>query len=206
MRAYSEFQVHDNHTVAQIAPSGIFVGNPDFLTPNAIHFENPLLSPAWISTIAANNGGAPCAANGDTAQMLIGRRNIEGGGRQDDIRHSSYRGVLGVKGELLQNWNYDVYGQSGRVLYEGVYRNDFSKTRALRAMDVIPNGIVLNGTTFSTPRVPVGTPVCRSETTGVDANCRPYNIWALGGVTQDALDYLQTPGLQNGYTSQTVVS
>jgi len=138
--------------------------------------------------------------------MLIGRRNIEGGGRQDDIRHSSYRGLLGVKGELLQNWNYDVYGQSGRVLYEGVYRNDFSKTRALRAMDVIPNGIVLNGTTFSTPRVPVGTPVCRSETTGVDANCRPYNIWSLSGVTQDALDYLQTPGLQNGYTSQTVVS
>src|SRR6266705_3103531 len=41
MRAYSEFQFHDNHTVAQIAPSGIFVGNPDFLTPNAIHFENP---------------------------------------------------------------------------------------------------------------------------------------------------------------------
>jgi len=209
VRAYSEFNFHDNHTVAQIAPSGIFLGNPDFLGTgeNAIHFENPFLSTDWRNLIATNQPvGRPFAANGDTANMLIGRRNIEGGGRQDDIRHTSYRGVFGVKGDVFQNWNYDIYAQAGRVLYTGVYRNDFSKTRALRAMDVIPNGIVLNGTTFTTGRVPVGTPVCRSETTGVDVNCRPYNIWSLGGVTQDAIDYLQTPGLQSGYTSQTVVS
>src|SRR5882762_5830062 len=205
VRAYSEFQFHDNHTVAQIAPSGIFFGSPDFFGPNAIHFENPLLGAgpgSWRSTIAANNGGAPFAANGDRADMLIGRRNLEGGGRQDDIRHSSYRGVLGIKGEMFPNWNYDVYGQAGKVLYSGVYRNDFSKTRILRAMDVVPNGF--GG--LSTGRVGANVPVCRSETTGLDPNCRPYDIWRLGGVTQDALDYLQTPGLQNGYTSQTVVS
>ncbi len=204
VRTYAEFQFHDNHTVAQIAPSGIFVGNPDFLGTgeNAIHFENPFLSPAWKAIIAANNNGNPFAANGQTANMLIGRRNIEGGPRQDDIRHSSYRGVLGIKGEMFPNWHYDVYGQSGKVLYQEVYRNDFSKMRVLRAMDVVPNGF--GG--FSTGRVAAGVPVCRTETTGVDANCRPYNIWALGGVTQDAIDYLQTPGLQNGYTSQTVVS
>jgi outer membrane receptor protein involved in Fe transport len=201
VRVYSEFTFHDNHTVAQIAPSGIFVGNPDFLSltgENAIHFENPLLSPAWKAAIAANNSGRAFAANGDTAQMLIGRRNIEGGGRQDDIRHSSYRGVLGVKGEMFQNWNYDLYGQFGKVLYSSVYRNDFSKARILKAMDVVPNGF--NG--LSTARVGAGVPVCRSETTGADTNCRPYNIWSLGGVTPDAVAYLQTPGLQNGYTSQ----
>jgi len=203
MRAYSEFQFHDNHTVAQIAPSGIFVGNPDFLTPNAIHFENPLLSPAWISTIAANNGGAPFAANGDTAQMLIGRRNIEGGGRQDDIRHSSYRGVLGLKGEVLEHWNYDAYAQSGKVLYQNVFRNDFSKSRVLKAMDVITGPALLpNGN----PNPKAGLPQCRSEWNGADPNCVPYDIWRLGGVTQGALDYLQVPGLQNGYTSQTVLT
>ena len=209
MRTYSEFNFHDNHTVAQIAPSGIFLGNPDFLGTgeNSIHFENPFLSNAWKNLIATNQpvvAGVqrPFAADGDTANMLIGRRNIEGGGRQDDIRHSSYRGVLGLKGEMADHWNYDVYGQVGKVLYSGVYRNDFSKTRALRAMDVVPNGF--GG--LSTGRVVAGTPVCRSETTGVDPNCRPYNIWSLGAVTPDALAYLQTPGFQNGYTSQTVVS
>jgi len=191
MRAYSEFSFHDNHTVAQIAPSGIFFGSPDFFGPNAIHFENPLLSPDWKAVIAANNGGAPFAAPGDTADMLIGRRNIEGGGRQDDIRHSSYRGVLGLKGEMLQNWNYDAYAQTGKVLYQGVYRNDFSKTRISRAIDVITDPAT-------------GLPACRSRVNGTDPNCVPYDIWRLGGVTQGALDYLQTPGLQNGYTSQDV--
>jgi outer membrane receptor protein involved in Fe transport len=189
MRAYSEFQFHDNHTVAQIAPSGIF--GTAFFGADAIHFENPLLSQAWKDVIALNNGGNPFAGPNDTAEMVIARRNIEGGGRQDDIRHSSYRGVLGLKGEVLEHWNYDVYAQSGRVLYQSAYRNDFSKSRVLKAMDVITDPSTLQ-------------PACRSKVSGADPNCVPYDIWRLGGVTQAALDYLQTPGLQNGYTSQTV--
>jgi len=71
----------------------------------------------------------------------------------------------------------------------------------------MPNGYVdPNGVTFSTVRVGPGVPVCRSETTGVDPNCRPYNIWSLGQVTPEALSYLTTDGFQSGYTSQTVVS
>jgi outer membrane receptor protein involved in Fe transport len=50
-----------------------------------------------------------------------------------------------------------------------------------------------------------GLPACRSFVNGTDPSCVPYDIWRLGGVTAAALDYLQTPGLQNGYTSQTVV-
>ena len=197
VRVYGEFNFHDNHTVAQIAPSGIFVGNPDFLGSNAIHFENPFLTPQWKAIIAANNGGAPFAAPGDTAEMLIGRRNIEGGGRQDDIRHTSYRGVLGMKGEMLNYWNYDLYGQAGKVVYQSVYRNDFSKTRAQRAMDVVSG--------------PGGVPTCRSalpDANGivVDSSCVPYNIWSLGQVTPAALSYQMTDGFQEGYTSQTVVS
>ena len=40
----------------------------------------------------------------------------------------------------------------------------------------------------------------------LDPNCVPYDIFNPGGVTQDALDYLQTPGLRNGQTTQYVVS
>jgi outer membrane receptor protein involved in Fe transport len=189
--------------VAQIAPSGIFVGNPDFLGPRRIYFENPLLSADWKNRFATSNSQhtlldgtpdpRPFAAPGDRVEdLLIGRRNIEGGNRQDDIRHSSYRGVLGLKGEVSQNWNYDAYGQVGRVLYSGVYRNDFSKSRVAKAMDVITNPAT-------------GLPACRSFVDGTDPKCVPYDIWRLGGVTQAALDYLVTPGLQNGYTSQTVV-
>jgi outer membrane receptor protein involved in Fe transport len=190
VRAYTELGFHDNKTNAVIAPSGIF------LTPQTIFFENPLLSPAWRADIAANSA-TPFAATGNTATVVIGRRNIEGGGRDDNIRHSSYRAVMGAKGDLNKTWTYDAFFQTATVLYQSTYRNDFSNVRIGRALDVVTDPAT-------------GAPTCRSalpDATGVivDANCRPYNIWRLGGVTQDALDYLQTPGLQNGETRMHVM-
>ncbi|WP_374569232.1 TonB-dependent receptor domain-containing protein [Ideonella sp.] len=180
-RVYGEFSFHDDHTVAQIAPSGIFFGG--FTTTAA--FENPLLTQAWKDALNLN-------APGDTADLLIGRRNVEGGGRQDDIRHSSYRGVIGVKGDIGDAWSYDVSALVGKVLYQEVYKNDFSNTRLLRALDVVDDGN--------------GNAVCRSVVDGSDPNCVPYNIWSPGGVTPGALAYLQTPGFQKGFTSTEVIS
>ena len=38
----------------------------------------------------------------------------------------------------------------------------------------------------------------------LDALCVPYNIFQTGGVTQAALDYLQTPGFSHGNVDQTI--
>ena len=182
VRAYSEFGFHDNRTDAQIAPSG------SFFSQQTIFFDNPLLSPSVKAAIAA--GDPAFAGPGTSAQVLIGRRNIEGGGRDDDIRHTSYRGVLGAKGEFTKNWNYDAFIQTARVLYQERYLNDFSNVRLGRSLDVVAGP---------------GGPACRSalpDANGVvvDPNCVPYDIWHIGGVNQAALDYIQTPGLQTGET------
>ncbi len=206
VRAYTELGFHDNHTNAQIAPSGIFLGS--VVTP--VDFANPFLSNDWKTQLAAANatapGAPPFAVAGDKSLVVIGRRNIEGGGRVDDIRHTSYRGVFGLKGDFLTNWNYDAFFQTGKVVYQEHYLNDFSKARIAKALDVIPNP-ASGGTT----RVAVGQPICRSEQTGTtgvadDPNCRPYNVWQLGGVTADAIAYLQTPGFKSGYTEQNVAN
>ncbi|MBQ5963433.1 TonB-dependent receptor [Massilia sp. ZL223] len=172
-RLYTEASFHDDHTVAQIAPSGIF----GLTVP--VSFENPFLSSAWRSALGLN-------APGDTADVFILRRNVEGGGRQDNLRHTSFRGVVGLKGDI-GNWNYDVFGQMGKVLFQENYLNDFSNTRLQAALDVVADAS--------------GAPVCRSGLAG----CVPYNIWALGKVTPQMLEYLQTPGFQKGYTSQSVI-
>jgi iron complex outermembrane receptor protein len=180
-RLYAEASFHDDHTVAQIAPSGLF--GFDASGANAIHYENPFLSSGWRTALGL-------AAPGDSADAVIFRRNVEGGGRRDDMRHSSYRGVVGVKGDI-GNWTYDTFAQLGRVLYSETYYNDFSNQRIGRALDVVSNA--------------AGTPVCRSFANGSDPNCVPYNIWALGKVTPDVLKYLQTPGFKKGSTSQSVM-
>ncbi len=204
VRAYTELGFHDNHTDAQIAPSGVFLGS--VTTP--VFFENPFLSADWKTQLAAANaaaGAGSFAAPGDTSLVLIGKRNVEGGNRDDDIRHTSFRAVFGLKGDIGTNWNYDTFFQTGKVLYQERYLNDFSKAKIAKALDVVANPAV-GGTT----RVAVGQPVCRTEllVNGVapDPLCRPYNVWQLGGVTPDAVAYLQTPGFKNGYTEQHVLN
>lgn len=178
---YTELMFHDDHTVGQIAPSGLFG------LVASVECSNPLLSAAWVDSICTQNG----LTSADAATMFILRRNVEGGGRQDDIRHTSYRGVIGFRGTVAENWDYDISAQYGTVVYQESYLNDFSITRAGRAMDVVDDGS--------------GNAVCRSVLDGSDPNCVPYDIWRLGGVTPAALAYLQTPGFQKGTTEQTVV-
>lgn len=177
-KIYAEFGFHDDHTIAQIAPSGVFGTS---IIP--VFFENPLLSADWRRDL----GLTEAAPNGS---VVINRRNVEGGGRQDDLRHTSFRTVLGVKGELGKVWSYDAFMQTAQVVYQEVFKNDFSNTRTARALDVVRNA--------------AGNVVCRSVVDGTDPSCVPYNIWSLGGVTPAAIAYLQTPGFQKGSTSQTV--
>ena len=180
MKLYTEASFHDDHTVAQIAPSGLF--GFDASGGNAIRYENPFLTDAWRADLGLTGPGT-------TADAIIFRRNVEGGGRQDDQRHTSYRGVAGLKGDI-GNWQYDLFAQVGKVLFSETYFNDFSNARIGRALDVIADAN--------------GNPVCRSFANGTDPNCVPYNIWRLGGVTPEALSYLQTPGFQKGSTHQSV--
>jgi len=182
-QVYAEFMFMDNSTVAQIAPSGAFGTIVD------VSRTNPLIQQdggQWFRELF------PAGYVGDTRQVTIQRRNVEGGGRQDDLGLTSYRGVVGIRGSFLDgNWNYDVSGQYGTVLFSETYQNDFSLARIDRALDVVstPNG-----------------PACRSFVDGTDPACVPWNIWTIGGVTNEAINYVATPGFQRGDTTQTVVT
>ncbi|MDP1875151.1 TonB-dependent siderophore receptor [Phenylobacterium sp.] len=179
---FTQLMFTDYSTVAQIAPSG------DFFSTATINCGNPLLSASQSAAIGCS---ALNIANDDSTSMYIGRRNVEGGGRQDDLRYQSFRGVIGVRGAISDGWNYDFAAQYSRVQLSRVYRNDFSVTRLGRSLDVVDVG---------------GTPTCRSVVNGTDPNCVPYDIFTLGNVTDDVLSYLQTPGLQTAWTTQQVVT
>ncbi|RJX68060.1 TonB-dependent receptor [Tsuneonella suprasediminis] len=127
------------------------------------------------------------------AQIL--RRNVEGGARRDDLQHTSYRAVLGTRGDLGSAWSYDIYYQYGRTNFAETYTNDFSVTRLNRALDVVlgPDGV---------------TPVCRSTLDGTDPNCVPWDIFNPGVTAPSAasIAYLSTPGFQRGINTEQVAS
>ncbi len=179
---YSELNFMDNQTNAQIAPSGAF-----FVT-STLPCGNPFLSDQQFNAICANDG----LTAADTQNVYIGRRNVEGGFRNQDIRHTSFRGVFGLRGDINETWSYDMYYSYSEVSYESTYNNELSTTRITRALDAVTDAD--------------GNIVCRSALEGYDTACVPWNIFQTGGVTQDMIDYLQIPLFARGTTDQKVVS
>ncbi|MGZ6014816.1 MAG: TonB-dependent receptor plug domain-containing protein, partial [Phenylobacterium sp.] len=180
MDAYLQAMFMDDHTLAQIAPSGIF--GQTFTIP----CSSPLFSAQEVQTLCTNAGLNPAT---DSATMAILRRNVEGGGRLDNLRHTDYRIVLGAKGAINEDWNYDLYGQIGRNVYQEEYNNDFSLRRIGNALDATTDA---NGNL-----------VCAG---GNADGCAVYNPFSLSGVTPASLTYVQTPGFKEGSTTEMVVS
>lgn len=220
-KPYAEFNFMDDHTVAQIAASGTF----NF--PTTINCDNPMLSAQQMAMACVDgnyvgNKLVPTyAADGTTilSQVLnpatdfvdpetgltyqkgnlrINRRDVEGGNRQSDLRHTSYRAVIGAKGDLDSAWSYDIYGQYGTSIYAQAYKNEMSARRLFNALDVVainPAGDLNDPNNWQ----------CRSATARGEG-CLPYNIFANGGVDPAALPYLVVTGFQTGSTVEKIAS
>lgn len=176
VRVYNEFNMHNYETTAQVAAGGIFFGIQATLREN-----NPLLSPAWKTALGLT-------APGSSGTFNIGKRNVEGGARTDYIEDTSYRDVLGVKGEIA-GFSYDIFGQFAKVNHTEVQSGYFSINRIGFAMDVTPDANGVAQCTNAAARA---------------AGCIPYNLYQLGGVTQAMLNYLNIDGHQMGYTQQII--
>ena len=181
---YTQLMFNDYESIAQIAPSG------NFFETNSVNCDNPLLPASILGTIGCDAGAI---ANGDSVTMYIGRRNVEGGGRQQSFANNSFRAVAGVRGAINDAWGYDVSAQYSSVSVNTSTLNYYVTPRVARALDVIDN-----------PDTPELDPTCRSVLDGTDANCIPWNPFVPGGITQDQLSYLQAAGLQIGRISQEI--
>jgi outer membrane receptor protein involved in Fe transport len=173
--AYTELMFEDDHTVAQVAPSGTF--GYTF----SIGCNSPLFSADEVQQLCTNAGLGPT----DKATLAILKRNVEGGPRIDDNRHTDYRILIGARGDIVDNWTYDISGQIGRAIYQEEFLNDLSLTNLHNAME----GVVSNGGTLAcAPTAPAG--------------CVPYDIFKVGGVTPAAINYVSEPGFKDGSTTE----
>ncbi|MGB6308837.1 MAG: TonB-dependent receptor, partial [Steroidobacteraceae bacterium] len=182
---YAEFFFMDDKTHQQVAPAALFQ-NANPLDPTgagdySINCSNPLLSaqqqsilctPAQVAADKADPGSA-------TAQVNIGRRNIEGGARYTDFEHTNYRTVFGAKGNFADAWSYDAYGQY-------FYTAFFDSNQKYLNFQSIANALLVTGTAAH--------PTC----IGAPPGCVPYNIFSDGAVTQQQLNYLYELGTATG--------
>ena len=96
VEAYGEFMYMNDRSVAQIAPSGTFYNNTD------LNCDNPLMSAQQLNAIG-------CTGPDDRVGIYVGRRNVEGGSRADDMTHISNRTLFGLRGTIGENWTWDMF-------------------------------------------------------------------------------------------------
>ena len=188
IQVYNEFMFMDDTSTSQIAPGGAFIGQGTAIDPVSglpngavqTNCSNPFLSATELAALC----GGSTAGN---AQFLLGRRDVEGGTRNNELDHTSFRMVVGTKGEIVEGWKYDAYLMEGRTEYSNYGTGNFSKTNFVNSMDVITSPTT-------------GLPICASGANG----CVPYDVFKVGGVTQAALNYVDIPAILTGSTEERV--
>lgn len=187
--AYAEFMYKRDRTTSQIAPSG------NFFHTNILRCDHPFLSEEQRRKISCLDANGNVIANGQQV-VFMGRRNVEGGPRRNELIHASYRGVLGVRGDLSDFWDYDAFVQYSEVEVRDTYLNDLSVTRINRALDaVVYNGEVVCRSSLPDARGAVA-----------DPDCVPWNVFEQGAVTREMVDYLVVSLHAKGTTDQFVTS
>jgi outer membrane receptor protein involved in Fe transport len=179
---YTQLMFNQYESIAQIAPGG------SFGETSTINCGNPLIPANMVAVLGCDGtfGSAP----DDIVPLLILRRNIEGGGRQQSFDNSTFRVVAGVRGAINDAWGYDTSAQYSQGTGTQATLNNFQKDRVAKALNVLPDAN--------------GDPQCVSFLDGTDPNCVPYNPFVVGGITQEQLDYLQVTGVQVGRITQEI--
>ncbi len=178
---YMDMAFTSNTSIGQIGPSGIF------FSTDTINCDNPFLNAVQLEEICTKNG----LAGDDLAYLAVGRRNVEGGPRQQYNSNDTFRVNGGFRGDLSENWSYDLFGQFARVKNNRVLQNYVDPTRA-------QNSLIVKDVN--------GTPTCQVAIDGTDPLCVPYNIFQPGGITEEALNYISIPLLNSGRVNQKILS
>lgn len=194
VEAYARVVYSSTNVTQQIAPSGIF-GNSYY-----VPLANPFLTAQAQTTLinsantARTAGTLPATswrdlnANGvvdaaDDLRLVIRRRTGELGARSSTYDNNMFQFTLGLRGEFMDNWNWNAYLQQGQV--------DRTEIRA---------GYT-NTTNFGNALDAVSTTTCRVGGSG----CVPINVFgAYGTITPAMAAYSSATGVIIESYEQTV--
>lgn len=179
LRPYMEIMYAKDVTTGQYAESGTF-----FDEEYKVKCSSPLLNDAQRADIC---GGYGLTGDQEFA-VYVGKRNVEGGPRKNNLTHSSIRFVIGMDGQVNDNWRYDASLTYGSTNSSNTYENDFFAPNITRALDVVLDAN--------------GNKVCASG----EAGCVPYEIFTYQGVTPEQANTLTATAIVNGQTQMTVAN
>ena len=138
----------------------------------------------------------------DTATALVRRRLLEVGPRETQDINDAFQITLGARGDLSDDWSYDVYLQEGRTVRAQTQNGNVNRGRfnqALLLADADGDGNVdLDAN---------GNPSCSdpSQNGGTASGCAPLNIFGQGNISPEAAAFINTAAAATAEFEQTVI-
>jgi iron complex outermembrane recepter protein len=209
IEAYGRLNFSAINVRQQIAPSGIFN------TPLVVPLNNPFIGAAARTEIInqfngarqagaltltgatqnwydLNNNGVVDAA--DSVRFAVGRRTVEFGERSTTFDNNMFQVLLGLRGEIGEDFNWDVslsHGESDRTNISAGYTNVENVRAAVNTISA----------TTCTP--PAGGPTEGTRT----ASCVPINLFGReGSITPAMAGYSSATALEQQNYTQTIAS
>ena len=186
---YGSAMFMDNHTVAAVAPTGLFG------TTASVPCNNPLLTAADMKLFCTDVG----KTSADSTKITFSKRLVELGPRISDLRHDQFRIQTGARGDIVDGISYDVSYQYGTVIFSSGTLNYLNTTNAAKALNTIAGPALLPDGKTANPLA--GKAECQSFYDGTDLNCVPLNLYQLGTINSAQLNYIKA----NGYAQASQV-
>ena len=160
-----------------------------------IPIGNPLIPAAMRNQLCAarNIPAAQCvsgAAGTTIVPLLVNRRIVELGPRFSTFENKTFQFTAGVRGDLGDNWDYDVYMSHGETDQVLIRDNWGSLSKVRNALNTVS-----------------ATQCIAPGTTAAIAGCVPLNVFgAAGSINQAMLDYINLDAINITTVEQDVVS
>lgn len=200
---YGDFTPYSRRHIAnamaryEFSPAFELYAEGKYVRSTAYTFAQPTYD--FFTELAPDNAYLQQRFGADAANgALFSRDNFDFGIRRYEMERELFRAVVGVKGELAENLNYDVSYVFGQSTQESTNRNDRITDRYYAALDAVfdasgnitcrinlPGQTAIQGNNYGGQPVFNGPPV-----TFTPGQCVPLNILGAGSPSQAALDFV----------------
>ncbi len=166
-KLYTELTFTRNQVDQELAPTPAFLGTLE-VNPDSPFFA-PDVQQALNGIRTDTNGDGVVNGNDNAFLPFIGRRMVENGPRQALDTRDGNRILVGLQGQINDNWGYDAYFSRATLDNSNLLNNDVSDSAFRQAVLVTDDG---------------------SACQDASAGCAPLNIFGAGNISQAAIDFV----------------
>jgi iron complex outermembrane recepter protein len=119
-------------------------GRPYSITGLVAPITNPFIPADLAALLATRAGDDPAlTGSGATEGVRIGYRFLPTGLREQEFTNEVIQGLVGLRGEISDNWRYEAYYSWGRTTIDQEARGNVNVQRALELLEAPDGGVSL---------------------------------------------------------------